>query len=173
MQRSYLDQYGDGEEQRAKITRIIIRSVVAVLLTALVSSFLWYIFRNHHQEAVVRSFIAAVKSGDFKTAYQVWGCAQEKPCSGYEFDKFLSDWSPKSTVSSGPPDLNVLRLTDSESCNNGVLLTLTVNPNRVEKLWIDKRSDSMSYAPYPICPHKNPYAIMLHRTIGKLRKPLL
>lgn len=170
MERSYLDQYGAGEERR---NRIIIRSILAVVITAATVSFLWYIFRNHHQEAVVRSFISAVRKGDFKSAYQVWGCAEEKPCSGYEFDKFLVDWSPQSTVSSGPPDLQVLRLTDSESCNSGVLLTLAVNANRVEKLWIDKRGDAISYAPYPMCPHKNPYAIMLHRTIGKLRKPLL
>ena len=43
----------------------------------------------------------------------------------------------------------------------------------MEKLWVDKASDAISFAPYPICPHKNPFAIMIHRTIGQLRKPLL
>ena len=85
----------------------------------------------------------------------------------------MGDWGPGGNAPDGAPDLSVLALTDSESCNNGVLLTVNVNGRRVEKLWVDKNQDSISYSPYPICPHRNPWAIMLHRTIGKLRKPLL
>lgn len=170
MRRSYLDQYGEGEEKR---NRIIFRSLLAVVTISLTSSLLWYLLQNHHQESLVRDFVASVKTGDFKTAYRVWGCTETKPCSGYSFNKFLTDWGPASTVPTGPPDRSVIGLTDSQSCNNGVLLTLAVNPNRVEKLWVDKSADEINFSPYPICPHKNPYAIMLHRTIGKLRKPLL
>ena len=170
MRRSYLDQYGEGEEQR---NRIIIRSILAVVILTVTSSLLWYLLKNHHQEGLVKTFVTSVKSGDFKAAYRNWGCTDEKPCSGYDFNKFMSDWSPASTVSSGAPDLSILGLTDSQSCNNGVLLTLAVNGNRVEKLWVDKSTDEINFSPYPICPHKNPWAIMLHRTIGKLRKPLL
>lgn len=170
MQRSYLDQYGEGVDRR---NSIIFRSILTAVIAVVTVTLLWYILKNHHQEGVVKSFVAAVRSGDFKSAYRIWGCSEQKPCSGYEYDKFLQDWSPQSKVASGAPDLKVLGLTDSESCNNGVLLTLAVNPNRVEKLWVDKSGDSISYSPYPVCPHKNPYAIMLHRTIGKLRKPLL
>jgi hypothetical protein len=38
---------------------------------------------------------------------------------------------------------------------------------------VDKTNDGISFAPYPICPHKSPFAIMIHRTIGRLRYPLL
>ena len=170
MQRSYLDQYGEGEEQR---NRIIIRTVLAVVLTTVTVAFLWYILKNHHQEGVVKSFLTSVRNGDYQTAYRTWGCTGPKPCSGYEYQKFLSDWAPGGNIPSGSPDLSVLSLTDSESCNSGVLLTVNVNAGRVEKLWVDKSRDSISFSPYPICPHKNPWAIMLHRTIGRLRKPLL
>jgi hypothetical protein len=57
-----------------------------------------------------------------------------------------------------------------------VLLTVAVNSTRTEKLWVDKGgtgNDGISFAPYPICPHKSPFAIMIHRTIGRLRYPLL
>jgi len=81
----------------------------------------------------------------------------------------VGDWGAKND----PPDPKVLGIADSESCNTGVLLTVEVNATRTEKLWVEKSGDAISYAPYPICPHKNPWAIMLHRTIGKLRKPLL
>ena len=53
------------------------------------------------------------------------------------------------------------------------MLTVQVNPNRVEQLWLDKGSDLISFAPFPICPQQIPYEIMAHRTLGKLRKILL
>lgn len=170
MQRGYLEQYGEGEDRR---NSIIVRAVSLVLITAVISSLLFYLLKNHHQEGVVKSFLSAVRAGDLKAAYRLWGCTDQKPCSGYEYDKFLADWSPQSTIAGAAPDLKLLGLTDSESCNSGVLLTVEVNANRVEKLWVDKREDSINFSPYPICPHRSPWAIMLHRTVGKLRKPLL
>jgi hypothetical protein len=164
----YLDQYGAGEEQR---NRIIIRGIVSVIAVVIVAVLGWYLLKNHHQESVVKTFLGALRSGDFESAYRDWGCVDAKACSGYDFNKFKEDWAPASKDAA--PDPAVLGITDSESCNNGVLLTVDVNPSRVEKLWVDKSGDRISFAPYPICPHKSPFAIMMHRTIGKLRKPLL
>lgn len=165
----YLDQYGAGEEQR---TRTIIRSILAVLFIAVVSVLGWYLFKNHHQESVLKTFIEALRKGDYQAAYRAWGCTSEKACSGYSFNKFMEDWGSSGPTGSAP-DPAVLGITDSESCNAGVLLTVAVNHTRQEKLWIEKSNDAISFAPYPVCPHKNPYAIMVHRTIGKLKKPLL
>jgi hypothetical protein len=164
----YLDTYGEGEEQRS---RIILRSVVSVVVLAVVISLGWYLFKNHHQESIVRTFLGDVKRGDLAGAYRDWGCTSAKPCSGYEFDKFQQDWG--TTAKDGAPDPAVLGIKDSETCGTGVLLTVAVNSARQEKLWVEKSSDAISFAPYPICPHKSPYAILMHRTIGKLRKPLL
>jgi hypothetical protein len=171
----YLDQYGAGEEER---NRIIIRSIVAVVVVVIVGSLSWYLLRNHHQESVVKAFLADVRRGDLQAAYRDWGCTASKPCSGYAFDKFSGDWGKASKDNA--PDPAILGVTDSESCNSGVLLTVAVNASREEKLWVDKSaanggpvSDDINFAPYPICPHKSPFAIMIHRTIGKLRKPLL
>jgi hypothetical protein len=165
---SYLDQYGAGEEQR---NRLIIRSIIAVVTVVILSSLGWYLLKNHHQESVVKTFLAAVRSGDYQAAYRDWGCTPEKPCSGYAFDKFNGDWGRGGRDAA--PDPAILGITDSESCNTGVLLTVKVNATRQEKLWVDRRDDAISFAPYPICPHKSPFEIMIHRTIGKLRKPLL
>lgn len=164
----YLDQYGAGEEKRNKL---IVRSIVSALIVILVGGVAWYVFKNHHQETVVKNFLADIRRGDLQTAYRDWGCTGGKACSGYDFQRFQSDWGTSAT--DGAPDAGVLSLTDSESCNSGVLLTVEVNRQRTEKLWVDKSSDSINFAPYPICPHKSPFAIMIHRTIGKLRKPLL
>jgi hypothetical protein len=164
----YLDQYGEGEEQR---NRIIIRSILSVIAIIVLATLGWYLLKNHHQESIVKTFLRAVRGGDYQSAYRDWGCVDDKTCSGYSFEKFKEDWAPASKQDA--PDPAVLGITDSESCNNGVLLTVAVNSGRVEKLWVDKTGDRISFAPYPICPHKSPFAIMVHRTIGKLRKPLL
>jgi hypothetical protein len=50
---------------------------------------------------------------------------------------------------------------------------VAVNASRQEVLWVDKTNDAISFAPYPVCPHKSSFSIMIHRTVGKLRKPLL
>src|SRR5262249_33691334 len=135
----------------------------------------WYLLKNHHQESVVKAFLTDIRRGDYQAAYRDWGCTPAKPCSGYAFDKFNSDWG--AAAKDGAPDQAILGLTDSESCNKGVMLTVAVNSNRQEKLWVDKDAekygDVISFAPYPICPQKTPFAIMVHRTIGRLRKPLL
>jgi hypothetical protein len=170
----YLDQYGAGEDRR---NALILRAIVGTLTTVVVVSLGWYVLKNHHQEGVVKTFLQAVRRGDLQAAYRDWGCTAAKPCTGYEYKRFAGDWGPaKADVpgnDQGQPDLGVLGISDSESCNNGVLLTVDVNSKRTEKLWVDKSSDDINFAPYPICPHKSPFAIMLHRTLGKLRKPLL
>lgn len=159
----YLDQYGAGEERR---NVIIIRLVVAVVVVAVVVTLGWYLFLNHHQEGVIKEFVAALKRGDVQGAYGIWGCTSSKPCRDYSYEKFAQDWGP------GPngPDPSVLGLTDSEACNNSVMLTVKVNAKRTEQLWMDRTSDLVSFAPVPICPQQIPYEIMAHRTVGKLRK---
>jgi hypothetical protein len=168
----YLDQYGVGVDRR---NRIVKWSIFGGLTALILGTLTWYLLENHHQESVVKLFIRDVKAGDYDAAYRDWGCTAQKSCPGYSIGSLLEDWggASKDPTKSSPPDPAIFALTDSESCNNGVLLTVQVNPTREEKLWVDKGSDSISYAPYPICPHKNPFAIMLHRTVGRLRIPLL
>jgi hypothetical protein len=165
----YLDQYGAGEEER---NRTIIRSIISVVAIVIVGAVGWYLLKNHHQESVVKNFVDALRRGDYQAAYRDWGCTEQKPCSAYSFDSFMGDWGT-GAKNNTPPDPGVIGITDSESCNTGVLLTVSVNSTRTEKLWVDKANDGISFAPYPICPHKSPFAIMIHRTIGRLRKPLL
>ncbi len=166
----YLDQYGAGEEER---NTLIIRSVIAIVAIVAATALGWYLLKNHHQESVVKTFVNDLRNADYQAAYQEWGCTPQKPCSAYSFDNFMSDWGAGKASSNAAPDPGVIGITDSESCNTGVLLTLSVNRTRTEKLWVDKNNDAISFAPYPICPHKSPFAIMMHRTIGRLRKPLL
>ncbi len=88
----YLDQYGAGEERR---NRIIAVSIISVLTLAVLTALGWYLLRNHHQEGVVKTFLADLRRGDYQGAYRDWGCTPQMPCSGYAFDKFMQDWGPK------------------------------------------------------------------------------
>jgi hypothetical protein len=163
----YLDQYGAGEERR---NRIIIRSILALLIAGVLGTLTWYLTLNHREEGVVKTFIAALKRGDTQGAYRIWGCSDPKACSGYDYERFLKDWGPGAA---DPPDLATMVLTDSEECNSAVMLTLQVNAKRIEQLWVDKGANTINFAPFPICPMQIPYEIMVHRTVGKLRKILL
>jgi hypothetical protein len=162
----YLDQYGAGEERR---NRIIARTIIGSLAVVVVVALSWYLLENHHQESQVKAFIAAIRSGDYPAAYKAWGCTDEKPCRTYSLKALTEDWGPGKSA----PDPAVLGIVDTESCNNGVLFSVAVNRTRTETLWVDKRQDGVGFAPYPVCPQKNPFAIMLDRTIGQLKKPLL
>lgn len=151
----YLDQYGAGEERREKYLWRLIGSAVVLLLLA---GLAYYVLKNHREQALVKNFLAELRKQDYPAAYRAWGCADPNACRGYAYDKFLEDWK-------GAGDL---RMVDSESCHHGVIITLA---GRDDRLWVDGGSTQLSFSPYPFCPGKSPYAIMLHRTVGKLRKP--
>ncbi len=162
----YLDQYGAGEEQRETLIK---RAAILLVLLVVFGGLGYYLFKNYAQVKVAKRFVSLVRARNYPEAYQLWGCSQAKPCNGYEYDKFLDDWGPKSSGA----DPSILGIEDSESCKNGVLLTLTVNPNRQEKLWIEKGNPVLSFSPVQMCPGKSPFSNMIHQTVGKLRKPFL
>ncbi|MDQ2898786.1 MAG: hypothetical protein M3Y07_03180 [Acidobacteriota bacterium] len=162
----YLDQYGTGDERRETLVkRIVIFGILGVVIFGLA----YYVFKNHAQERAGKDFLQRLRKQDYAGGYSLWGCSQAKPCDGYSYEKFLEDWGPKSTGA----DPSILGITDSESCGKGVILTVAVNRSREEKLWIEKDNPVLSFSPVPVCPHKGSLSIMLHRTVGKLRKPFL
>jgi hypothetical protein len=155
----YLDQYGAGEGRRETIVWRLIAAVAALLI---VSGLVYYVFKNHHEQALVKDFLGQLRRQDYPAAYRVWGCSNPKNCSGYPYDKFLEDWGPKAGANQD------LRIVDSESCHRGVIISLD---GRDDRLWVDSGANAISFSPYPFCPGKSAYAIMLHRTVGQLRKP--
>ena len=161
----YLDQYGAGDEQRAKIIKGILYLILAILLLGLLP---WYLFKNHSQEASVRNFLNLLRKHEYTTAYKTWGCDDPQVCSGYPYDHFLEDWGEKSNV-----DLKTLRIEDSESCGNGVMLTVRASRERQDTLWVEKSTGIISFAPTPVCPSKSFWGMAAHLTVGKLRKPFL
>ncbi|MCU1261753.1 MAG: hypothetical protein JWO80_4638 [Bryobacterales bacterium] len=159
----YLDQYGAGEDKReAIIKRLVLGAVLVVVFGGLG----YYLFKNYAQIRKVDRFLALVRNKDYQGAYQAWGCTPQTPCPSYSFQKFMEDWGPPATSGN-------VRVSDAESCNAGVIITVDLNTERKEQLWVQKNSSALSFSPYPSCPGKSPLSNMIHQTVGKLRKPFL
>ena len=156
----YLDQYGAGDEKRE---RYLWRTIVTVVTIAALSGISYYLFHHHKQQAVVKSFLAELQRQDYAAAYRTWGCAESKNCAGYDYEKFLEDWGPKSAAAG-----KAFRISDSEGCNDGVIIGLD---GREEHLWVDAKTNALSFSPFPRCPAKSRLALMMHHILAPVRRP--
>jgi hypothetical protein len=155
---AYLANYGAGEEQREKrIQRILIGAgiVLAVaglyLLTFKTPILERYIravqiIKNHREEKQTEEFLALLRKGDYKGAYRLWGCTDDKPCRDYSFKNFMDDWGPQSLRLDNPP-----RITKSRSCGSGVILTVSSSKGE-EMLWVQRDELTIGFSPWPGCP---------------------
>ncbi len=159
----YLEQYGEGEDRKEHLIR---NGIVLALAVIVVGALAIYLFRPFHQISVTKHFLGLVRSRDYTGAYSAWGCSSAKPCPEYTYEKFLEDWGPKSAIGSNP----ALQIADAESCGAGVILRLAGTPGSQPSLYVSKDSDSLSFSPLPTCPGKSTWAIMAHRTLGRLRR---
>jgi hypothetical protein len=141
----YLAQYGEGEEQREKIIRWIVISVVLVSVTG---GILYFFLKNYKQESQARSFFSLLEKHDYPGAYAVWGCTDATPCRDYAFNTFMEDWGPKSSRA----DISSYSIRKSRSCGSGVILTVDFGKNQQEKLWVERRDLTIGFSPWPGCP---------------------
>src|SRR5947199_5352254 len=141
----FLDQYGAGDERRAKIIKSVVISLVSL---AVVGGVLAFVFHNFREERRVKQFYTLLAGKDYKAAYALFGCTDTTPCRGYEFNRFLEDWGP----ASGHSDLSNVRISRSRSCGSGVLLTVEYGRNQQENLWVERRDMSIGFPPVQGCP---------------------
>lgn len=144
---SYLEEYGAGEEQRAKRLRIFKWTAVTLLVCALAGFVLYEVFQNYSEEHEVQAFMDRLKSRDYQAAYQMWGCTPQTPCRDYSFDKFLEDWGPNS------PHANAAtaRVGGSDTCGTGVVIPVEFKGAEPVPLWIDRGSRTIGFSPDPEC----------------------
>jgi len=138
----YLDTYGAGDERREKITKTIVFSLIAVIV---IGGPLLLIFYDYRQESQVKRFFRLLDAHNYQAAYALWGCTQAKPCSGYPMSSFLEDWGP-------PKDVSKARITRSRSCGSGVIVTVAMDHNQEERLWVQRDDQSIAFSPFPGCP---------------------
>ena len=144
----YLEQYGAGEERRARTVKIVKIVAIALVASILIGGVLFFNFHNYREERQVKQFLSRLDARDYKAAYALFGCTDATPCRYYPFDKFMEDWGPNS----GHSGFGGARITRSRSCGSGVLLTVEYGQSRQEKLWVERRDMSIGFPPVQGCP---------------------
>jgi hypothetical protein len=140
----YLDTYGAGVDRRLRIIR---RVVISVVVAAVLTGILLFVFHNWREERRIQAFLSALAAKDYKTAYTMFGCTDAKPCTAYAFEKFMEDFGP----ASGFKDPGNTKVTRSRSCGTGVIMTLQYGQNE-EKLWGERKDLSIGFPPFDGCP---------------------
>lgn len=92
----YLDTYGAGEEQRARIARAIaLWGGIALGVAAILLFVFHFVIPNRAEQAKVKRFFQLLAGQDYKQAYALWGCTDQTPCPEYPLASFMRDWGRK------------------------------------------------------------------------------
>ena len=145
----FLEQYGAGDERRARIVK---RLVVAVTGLLVITGILYYSFHTYLQERQVKRFFDLLAVHDYKQAYALWGCTDASPCRDYPMRSFLEDWGPQAL------SVTHFEVLDGESCGSGVIVDTDAGAAGDKKLWVERRDLIIGFPPpWPNgeCPHGN------------------
>jgi len=93
----YLQTYGEGEERRNRVIKILILSIIGLLILLWA---LYLFFHNYYEKQTVSRFLEQVNKQDYAGAYADWGCTTAAPCKNYDYNRFLQDWGPDKKISS-------------------------------------------------------------------------
>lgn len=147
---SYLDDYGVRDARREHILK---RIVIAVVVIAAVSGLLYWKFKDYREERQISTFFDLIHKQDYKAAYAMWGCTEEKPCRQYSFEKFMEDWGPGKSGKAVS-----MKVGETHACASGLIQTVNVGDEEVW-LWVNRSDHVLSFAPWPVCnPHLPPDA---------------
>jgi len=141
----FLDQYGAGDERRARNIKIVVASV---LVLAVLSGLLYFFFRNYRQEQQAKRFFQLLAAHDYATAYGLW-VSSDSERRGYPMTSFMQDW--------GPPSVNVrsFDILDAESCGNSVIVDADLGQAGDKKVWVNRATLELGFPPYDECPQQN------------------
>ena len=142
----YLENYGAGDERREKIAKTVVIAVLAVLV---VSGLVYVFFHNYPEERQTRRFFELLRAQNYKAAYALWGCTDDKPCRDYVMTEFMKDWGP---AEAPVGDVEVL---DAESCGSGVIVEVDAGKAGDKKLWVERDTHILGFPPFERCPQGN------------------
>ncbi|HLJ49331.1 MAG TPA: hypothetical protein VKU01_25130 [Bryobacteraceae bacterium] len=148
---SYLESYGAVEEHKARQRRFIKLGVLLAIVVAIVGTVAYALFKNFSEESRAKEFLQLMANQQYQDAYRLWGCTEATPCRDYSFPKFMDDWGPKS----GHANASAAKISMSQSCGSGVLIRLDYPGAEAVTLWVERKNDILSFAPWPECPGKH------------------
>lgn len=140
----YLEGYGVEEERREKLKK---RIGAALLLACVLGVAAYFTFRDWSEKKQVDRFFALLRAGDYKAAYELWGCTEANPCRDYSFESFLEDWGP-SGVHGNPDAFEVVK---TRHCSTGIIRTLRYQGKEEIHLYVNRADRVLSFSPWPIC----------------------
>jgi hypothetical protein len=132
----FLDDYGAGDERRARIVKITVLSVLAV---AVVTGLAYYFFHNFSQEQQVKRFFNLLEAHNYEAAYHLWAPTEDAQ-NQYPMKSFLQDWGP-------PLNVKGFTILDGESCDKSVIVDVDTGPAGDKKIWVDRSTLAMSFPP--------------------------
>jgi len=141
----FLDEYGAGDERRARIIKLI---VVSVLVAAVLSGLLYFFFRNYRQEQAAKRFFNLLEAHNYQAAYDMWA-PTDRDKADYPMTSFLQDWGPQAM------DIRKFTVMDAESCGNVVIVDTDLGAAGDKKLWIKRDTASLGFGPFEQCQQQN------------------
>jgi hypothetical protein len=141
----FLDNYGAGDERRARNIKIV---VVSVVVAAILTGLLYFFFRNYRQEHQVKRFYELLAAHDYQKAYDMW-VTSEAERQGYPMSAFMQDWGPQAM------DLHGFDILDAESCGNSVIVDADLGSLGDRKIWVNRKTLELGFPPWDQCPHQN------------------
>jgi hypothetical protein len=139
---SYLQTYGEGEERRNRVIKIIILSLIGLLI--LLWAF-YLFFHNYSEKQTVSRFLEKVNKHDYAGAYADWGCTTAAPCKNYDYNRFLQDWGPDKKISSP------WKIASVDGCKAFVTVNVQATGSELESLGVQRGLKTIMFAPAAEC----------------------
>lgn len=138
---SYLEDYGETQARRSRKLRwLILTPLISVVVLAL----LYFRFRDYSEYRRAGEFLDLLKKKDYKSAYALWGCTDQKPCPHYALDKFMEDWGPAGPLKN-PEQASIA---DKMGCKSGVINFVRTPGQEDIQLWVDRQTGEIGFAPW-------------------------
>ena len=134
--------YGEGEERRNRVVKILILSIIGLLI--LLWAF-YLFFHNYAEKKTVSRFLEQVNKHDYAGAYADWGCTTAAPCKNYDYNRFLQDWGPDKKISSPWEIVSV------DGCKAFVTVNVQASGSELESLGVQRGSKTLMFAPAAEC----------------------
>jgi hypothetical protein len=140
---SYLEDYGERQARHSRKLRWLILTPITVIV---VGTLLYFQFRDYSEYRRAKQFLELVQKKDYKGAYALWGCTDQKPCTQYPFTEFMKDWG----ADAGFRNPEQARISGTMGCQGGVINTVHTADQKDVQLWVDRRSGEIGFAPWKL-----------------------
>jgi hypothetical protein len=139
----YLENYGEGDERRIRVIKMIVFSVIGLIVLSLGA----YLFLHDYSEKqTVKRFLADLNSKQYENAYRDWGCTASHPCPNYSYSRFMDDWGPAKTAATSP-----WKIASVDGCKMFVTVNVQADGRELQSLSVARQNNELGYAPSPEC----------------------